>query len=211
MSCVWNDSPARRGILHGAYIIIEGSLSKLDYYKNNRLVNSFPFPTFAKTFTSPLVRYDNLIHTGHGEWDDQFDDETSEVFGKVLSSRKAVGSSWGIPMPLVQEYINELGLHGNADFDYVVKRIPNVRDEDRRPLYILYVFKNTTVSGAFRNLPSLIHDYHSAGIALDAGMLKGSVKIGDIVRAGLGDNHIALIGLLYGYPIESTISLLKPP
>lgn len=63
MICVWNDSPAP-GIKQGAYITIEGSRSKLDYYKNNRLVNSFPFPTFAKTFTSPLVRYDNLIHTG---------------------------------------------------------------------------------------------------------------------------------------------------
>jgi hypothetical protein len=207
MICVWNDSPAP-GIKQGAYITIEGSRSKLDYYKNNRMVNRFPFPTFAKTFTSPLVRYDNLIHTGHGEWDDQFDDETSAVFGKVLSSKKAVGSSWGIPTLFVREYINELGLRGNGDFGYGVKRIPNVHDEYRRQLYILYVFKNTTVSDAFPNLSSLIYDYRSAGIALTASALKGSSKIGDIVTNGLEDNHPALIGLLYGYPIESTISLL---
>lgn len=35
MSCVWNNSPGR-GILQGAYIIIEGSLSKLDLARESQ-------------------------------------------------------------------------------------------------------------------------------------------------------------------------------
>lgn len=207
MVCVWNASPAR-GIRQGAYITrLNETHSTLAYYRHNRLVSMFNFPTFTNTFDSPLVRYENLIHTGHGEWDDDFDDEEKYALRKVIVGKRAVASSWAITMDDVRGYIDFFDLEDNEEFHYFIKPLPKIRGV-REPRFILYVFRDAAVSEAFPNLPALVADYRSAGVTLETSTLKGSTQIGDIVRNGLEKEHLALIGLLYGYPIESTISLL---
>lgn len=85
--------------------------------------------------------------------------------------------------------------------------------------YMLYVSRKGTLADYF-DLDQIMDVYRQCGIALDADKMKyyfaqelswfGNEEACDIeIHFCTGDEKFAVVGLLFGYPVESTIALIK--
>ena len=85
--------------------------------------------------------------------------------------------------------------------------------------YMLYVSKKGTLADYF-NLDEILSVYKNSGVSLDEEKMKfyfqqelswfGNEEECDIeIHKCLGDEKLAITGLLFGYPVESTVALIK--
>jgi hypothetical protein len=205
----------KHGVIHKDY---KNGWSHTKIYNKGYLMNSYRYPTIDREFNSALLNYDNLHLCGGWHFEDK-SDETLAVL-RVLDGLKPMG---------IKSYWEDR-TEGMHELEAVVKNSPKnvkylLRKEDRavvgHGVFDLIVASNELFSKLF-NIGALIWDYgeffkdklsdqllHAILIHIESFKDK---KVSDFLKYDYGnpDSSLDLIttGLILGYPIETTASLI---
>lgn len=207
MHQVWSSDVPFAG--DGAYIDTEeDNTATLQYFCDGNLVDIMPFPNVPITFQSPLVNYENLcFRGGFGDcsWEYNRDDEFYRLLGRVVNGQKAVANLGSFFR--CRECHYWAARAENAGLDYI--------EQDMHGYWFLTIFpRNATLNTLFgrNNLRNLEADYERAGIRVQLGehvdrkIISFLPNLHNARQGTVLDKVVA--GLLYGYPIESTMSFI---
>lgn len=215
-SIVWDNSQRDPGHCNKASIETRNGTKVLTYWHGSDEVAQFEFPATGIQFASPLVRYDNLLFRG-GWGSTPVKDGNDDIFQAVFEGRKAVGQSWSVTREETSMWIGRVEQQNQISgsrFGYHVIR----PFQDKPRIHFVSIYRNGSVGEVFgaANLAVLDEDYARAGLPLDNDDLTFRLSsyvdtpIADLVQQNLETHPLHLIGLLYGYPVESTMSILLP-
>jgi hypothetical protein len=188
---------------------------RLRYFYDGRQTASFVFPAVTPQFTSPLVGFENLLFRG-GWGDVPVNDSNEDMFRSVFDGRRAVGQSWSVDREKALRWKREterMNRDSNLRFGCHIA-------SGEKWSYFVTIFRDATLGELFgtEGLRALDADYERAGIQAIADDNVSFFKIssyehtlvGDLVQTDLEYERMTVIGLLYGYPIESTMALSTP-
>ncbi|KAJ3270583.1 hypothetical protein HK104_004892, partial [Borealophlyctis nickersoniae] len=213
LSCVWDDRPHET--YHqkcGVYVIKivkNGRLKPtkyLGYFYGGKIRGIYLIPKEPVTFTSPFVNYQNLIYTGGWQYPLRDYDDSEEILQRVLDGKKLVGQTWSWTDEKVNEWLGRrrglVGM-GSEPFGFHL---------DMKGSFCFLSIYKKGILGNLLDLRAIQNDYVSCGLDIDFSKYS-RLDVGEAVkdgvsvpnRKGMEEMPLFLQGLLFGYPIETTI------
>ena len=206
---------------HGIYIKENKHTLEKSIILNGHLMHKYKYPKIYIRFNSPLVNDYNLHLVGGWTWPDI---EQEECVYRVLDGQKPMGFYITPEKSKIDELVKiiktEILLRGENDtnFQYTVKNIEFSKDHKMYEVGI-------SITGLFKeifNMPALIHDYtaytsykylihYTERIVLWLNQLCNK-KIETLIGVDYANpktiEELITVGLILGYPIGTTVSLL---
>lgn len=189
---------------HG--IIIE-NLSNFDVksiYNNGYLLRRYTYPSLEYNFSNKMVNNDNQHFCG-GWSIEGMDLSNDALFDRVLCGLKPMCFIVEKTTEKIDSYIKRVDL-SKFSISYSIRYLNSIQE----PYYDLLIAHKGKIGKLF-DLESLEEDYERSGIFINTETYKD--KCIEELFPGWINNEINssrefwLTGLLYGYPIENTISI----
>jgi hypothetical protein len=189
---------------HG--IIIE-NLSKFDIksiYNNGYLLRRYTYPSLEYSFSNTMVNDDNQHFCGG--WSlEGMDLSNDALCDRVLNGLKPMCFIVEKTKEKIDSYIKKIDLN-RFSYSYSIRYLNSIQE----PYYDLLIAHKGKIGELF-DLESLQDDYERSGVFINTEPYK--YKCIEDLFPGWINNEINssrefwLSGLLYGYPLENTISI----
>lgn len=198
-------------IMHGVYEVKQQGMMKKKYFINNgHKMSVYEYPDIERSFSSPMVNDYNLHLCGGWAWKDI--DLTQEIIDRVITGLKPVGFTYTTGKRGKEWLLEQEGIAQQAGC------LTYIFNEDKclgiaYPHKCCEIFDLDALESDYMKYAEVLggdHRFDDVEEALDILSFYNFIDFFEEFAAGdpTLDREFIIAGLLLGYPIESTVSII---